>query len=418
MLCRVFIAISFFLFVSVHAVGLPAATAGEQVVSPGDAAEAHIGKGYEYVQSERYVEAAKEFRAALALNANLPRVRYQLAVCLFATGQREESRVEFDRLLRETSGDPALIYYLGRLDLLDGKIESAVRRLESVAAAPPFPDTSYYLGTAYMKKDELRRAEEWLKDAAKQDPRDFRVHDHLARLYQKAGRAEEAEKEYALSTELRQSYNEASRQSVACSHDLETVPLEQARKTCRKLFAPDDSDKLTTLGMLYGGHGYFEEASEPLQQAEQLDPESFEIEHNLGLTYFRLKRYKDARGPLEKAVALRPDFFGSIALLGATLFALREDERAFHALSKAHRLDPQDADTDNLLFKVAGMLARKKYDQEDYAGCLEYLKTAAQIYPSDVEVHRRLAEVYGHLGRREDAGRESREAERLSAGRR
>ena len=52
-------------------------------------ATAHIGKGYELVQNDRYAEAAKEFRAALALDPGAIQARYQLAVCLFALGERD-----------------------------------------------------------------------------------------------------------------------------------------------------------------------------------------------------------------------------------------------------------------------------------------------------------------------------------------
>jgi tetratricopeptide (TPR) repeat protein len=90
-----------------------------------------------------------------------------------------------------------------------------------------------------------------------------------------------------------------------------------------------------------------------------LDSESFEIWHNLGLSYFRLRRYEEVRAPLEKAVALRPDFFGSNALLGAVLYALKDDEAAYRVLDHAHRLDPKDADTAKLWQQVAGILAQK-----------------------------------------------------------
>ena len=49
-------------------------------------------------------------------------------------------------------------------------------------------------------------------------------------------------------------------QAVNCSFDLENKRLDQARLTCQKLFSPDDPDKLTTLGMLYGQHGDYAHA--------------------------------------------------------------------------------------------------------------------------------------------------------------
>jgi protein O-GlcNAc transferase len=385
----------------------------EQAKSSPDSASVHVGKGYEFVQSERYAEASREFQAALALDPRLLQVRYQLAICFFALGQREESRREFERLSEETPGEPSVRYYLGRLDLLEDALDSAIHHLESLAPAPPFPDTAYYLGSAYLKKGNLEKASHWLQKATEATPRDFRVHDHLARAFLKAGRRADAEKEYALSAELRGGYNEAARQALTCSHELETRPLEEARVTCRSLFDPNDPDKLTTLGMLFGQHGDYLEAIEPLQQAAQLDPESFEIHHNLGLTYFRLRRYAEARAPLEKATGLRPEFFGSNALLGATLFALGDDERAYEIAGRAHGLNPQDADTAALLFKVTVLLAQRSFERKEYSLCLRRLLEASELRPGEAEIHRRLAEVYRLLGQSNQAERETQEARRL-----
>ncbi len=181
-----------------------------------------------------------------------------------------------------------------------------------------------------------------------------------------------------------------------------------------RLFDPNDPDKLTTLGMLYGQHGHFAEALEPLAQAARLHPDSWEIQHNLGLTYYRLRRYAEARVPLERAVASRPDFFGSNALLGATLFTLKDDQAAYRILTHAHQLKPQDADTGALLFKLAALRAQARCEKKEYAQCLSYLRQAAALRPADAEVHRRLSEVYRWLGRTAEAARENREAGRLS----
>ena len=120
-----------------------------------------------------------------------------------------------------------------------------------------------------------------------------------------------------------------------------------------------------------------------MEQAARLDPDSSEIQHDLGLTYFRLRRFKEARAPLEKAVELRPDFFGSSALLGATLFTLGEYELSYAALRHAHQLDPQDQDTAGLLFNDTMLLARSEFKQKQYEKCLAYLKAAAELRSDD-----------------------------------
>jgi len=49
---------------------------------------------------------------------------------------------------------------------------------------------------------------------------------------------------------------------------------------------------------------------------------------------------------------LRPEFYGSVVLLGATLYMLGEDAAALPVLEHAHRLNPADAQTEDVLEKI------------------------------------------------------------------
>jgi len=378
-------------------------------------AQAHIGKGYEFEKDDRFTSAAAEFEAALALDPKLSRARYQLGVCYFALARYDDARREFARLRTETHADPSVVYFIGRLDLVEHDLDAAIREFQTVVAQPPFPDTAYYLGLAFLEKGDLPSAKMWLEKALPLNPRDFRIPDHLARIYQREGHAAEAEQEYALSTKLRQNYNQAAEDGVACSAALEKGEAEVARDFCAKLDQLGDPDRLTVLGMIYGRHGHYDEAVEPLRRASSLDPDSYEIEHNLGLTYFRLKRYQEARGPLERAVELRPDFFDSNALLGATLFTLQQDSRAYDVLDHAHRLNPEDGDTRELLFKAASVLGIKSHSAKNYHEAIKYLRAAEELKPQDPQAHARLAVVYGEAGDPTNADIERRTAERLAA---
>jgi Flp pilus assembly protein TadD len=265
-------------------------------------------------------------------------------------------------------------------------------------AHPPFSDAAFYLGSAYLTQGDRERAIHWLRKAAQSDPRDFRIHYRLARALQQNGLHKESEQEYALSTEMREHYNETARQSIACVQAMRAEPAGRALEVCRHLFDPNDADKLTTLGMLYGENGRYAEAIEPLQRAAQLDPDSFEVYHNLGLTYFRLKRFAEARAPLEKAVKLRADFFGSNALLGATLYSLKDDQAAYRVLDFAHQLKPDDADTAELLFRVCVILADKAA-AADPATALRLLEKAAALRPGNSELAGRIAEIKAKVSR-------------------
>lgn len=369
------------------------AAAGPYHAGPQHLAEAYMGKGYEELQQERYLEAVADFQKALQENPDLARAQYQLGVCLFAVGRFDSARKQFKMLASRLSDDPPVNYYLGRLDLVQGNSRSAVRRLSAIAAAAPFADTDYYLGSAYLESGDLKNAEYWLKNALRADPKDFRVPDHLARVYQREKRPQQAELEYRISARLHQYYDERSAEAMRCAEALDSTPIQRARTTCKALASLSDPDMLTLLGMLYGKHGDYTDALPPLARAAGIDPDAWEIQHNLGLTYFRLKRYPDAVVHLQKAVSMRPDYFGSNALLGASLYTLHQDNQAFHVLTHAHQLNPSDRDTALLLVNESLTLAGAAYHARDYVACIRYLHVASSLRPGDPQIRRRLNEV-------------------------
>jgi tetratricopeptide (TPR) repeat protein len=364
-------------------------------VAPGlcqDALEPHLGKGFQLVEQDRYEDAANEFRAALSLDPQLSRARYQLAVCLFALGRRDEAREEFLEVDRERGGDPQASYYLGRIYLLAGDNANAIERLRPIVRSPPFPDTTFYLGCAYLASGKTSEALQWLKIAGEANPLDFRIHYRLARAFQDTGQKADAEREYELSTKAREHYDEAARDYNACNQALRSRPLAEAKTVCTKIFDRNDPDKLTLLGMVYGEYGDYEEALAPLQEAAHLDPDSFEIFHNLGVSFFRLRRFEEAEGQLSRAVALRPDYFGSNALLGAALFMLKRDERAYAVLDHAHQLNPDSADTSELLFREAMLLGEHSFEENHREAAAAYFRKAAEIHPDDPHLKERLAQ--------------------------
>ena len=267
-------------------------------------------------------------------------------------GRDDEARRQFEQVRKLAGESRYVTYYLGRLDLLSNDYSSAIRRLDSVAEDPPFPDTAFYLGVAYISSGDVAGGTKWLERAAKLLPRDYRVHYRLARAYSSGGREQEAAREYGLYSQLRDEHKNTEKDVRECTSALRTGPPAAAREACHRIYDTNDPEKLTLLGQLFGDAGAFAEALDPLKRATQLDANSFEAWHNLGVSYFRLNRYEEARPPLEKAVALRPEFYGSVVLLGATLYMLREDDAALPVLERAHRLNPADTQTATVLEKL------------------------------------------------------------------
>jgi tetratricopeptide (TPR) repeat protein len=377
---------------------------------------AHLGAGYDDLKNSRYEAAAAEFRAALTLDPRLVlQARFPLAVCLFELHRDEEARHEFEAVRREAGDQPNVEYYLGRLDLAEGRLEASIAELQKAASKPPFPDTAYYLGTAYWKRHNLALAEKWLRVAAEADPLNPAVPYELGALYAEAGRKDESAQAYARSEQLRQRQAETDRLRIECTSALDQGPPEAARAVCDRLFDPEDVERLTILGTLYGQHGDYAAALKPLARAAELRPNSPQMQYNLAFDYFQLHRYQQARDPLVKAAERWPDLFPVNALLGVVLERLGEDQEAYRTLHHAYELRPQDQATASALYRVALRLGEKSLADKQYAASQRYLSEAARLRPGEAEPHRLLAESYSALGRQAEAAEERRQLARAKS---
>ncbi len=383
---------------------------------PADSPDAHLGRAYDALRDDRYEVAAAEFRAALKLDPKLTlRARFPLAVALFEMKKPEEARREFEAVRREGGDHPNISYYLGRLDLDELHYESAIRNLNQAILQPPFPDTAYYLGFAYFKQGDLAAAEKWLKEAAQLNPHDARVQYQLGVVYRKQGREQEAKQALALSGEQRQRDSSQSQLRLECAQKLDQAPREEAQAVCEQLYDPDDAEKLTELGTIYGQHGDVEAALKPLRRAAELAPQSPQMQYNLALAYYQLNQFEEARTPLSNAVTRWPDIFQLAALYGAVLSKLGEDLPAYQALQHAHQLNAQDAATADLLYLAVLSLARKTQSARQYPDALRYFHEAAKLKPQEPAPHRGLADIYKLTGRSAQAITEQQEADRLAS---
>jgi tetratricopeptide (TPR) repeat protein len=359
-----------------------------------DTADGHLGRGYDALRQERYEAAATEFRAALQIDPKLTaRARFPLAVALFESKQTGEARREFEAVRRETGNHPNVLYYLGRLDLLDGNFAAAAREFQSAAAKPPFPDTAYYLGFAYFKEGLFADAEKWLKAALDLNPRDSVALYQLAMVYRKEGREEDAKKAVEQSSELRQRSAEDSQLRMECAKKLDTGSRDEAHAVCQRLWDDHNADRLTSLGTLYGQHGDLEAALAPLRRAAELEPQAPQTQYNLAFTYYRLGRFADARGPLAAAVERWPDLFPLNSLYGAVLARLGEHAGAFQALQRAHELNADDPPTNQMLYLEAMALGRRSAEKREYTEARRYFDEAVKVKPGDRDATQELSSL-------------------------
>jgi tetratricopeptide (TPR) repeat protein len=383
---------------------------------PPNSPDAHLGRAYDALKEDRYEVAADEFRAALKLDPKLTlRARFPLAVALFEMKKPDEARQEFEAVRREAGDHPNISYYLGRLDVDELHFESAIRNLTQAIAKPPFPDTAYYLGFAYFKQGDLAAAEKYLKEAAQLTPNDTRVQYQLGLVYRKQGRDREAKEAMARSGEQRQRDSSESQLRLECAQKLDQAPREEAHAVCEQLYDPDDAERLTKLGTIYGQHGDVEAALKPLRRAAELAPQSPQMQYNLALAYYQLNQFEQAGTPLSKAITRWPDLFQLAALYGAVLSKLGEDLPAYQALQHAHELNAQDSATGDLLYLATLAVARKAQSARQYPDALRYFHEAVKLKSQEPAPHRGLADIYKLTGRPAQAATEQQEADRLAS---
>ena len=383
--------------------------------SSGESAETHVGLGYEALKRDQYEAAAAEFRAALALKPDLVlRARFPLAVALFEAHKPEEARREFEAVRRASGDHPNVCYYLGRLDIDERNYAAAIRNLKKAVLKPPFPDTSYYLGFAYLKQGEATLAVKYLEQALQSNEEDARVSYQLAQAYSRQGRKLEAKKMLALSSRTRQRGYDRSKLRTDCAQKLEQGPPDSARAVCDQLYENNNPDSLTALGSLYGQHGMLQDALKAFRRAAELAPHSPQTQYNLALTYYQLNELQQARTHLSSALLRWPDLFPLNSLYGAVLLKMGDDAAGARALRHAHELNPRDTDTTQLLFGADVRLAQASQASGDHAESLKLWQEAASLRPDDPLPHRGLAEIYSAMGKTSEAKAEGEQAEQLS----
>jgi Flp pilus assembly protein TadD len=118
-------------------------------------------------------------------------------------GKLEEAEREFSAELAGHPGDASARYHLAFTQLAQQKTDQAIPLLrEVVAEQPNYAEAHYSLGKVLLQQEDVAGAIENLEAATRLDARKSYSHYQLARAYQRAGRNEEAQKEFKITHEL------------------------------------------------------------------------------------------------------------------------------------------------------------------------------------------------------------------------
>jgi len=156
-------------------------------------------------RQRRYEQVIEYARAARERLGDAPSVHFALAAALERSGQWDEAVTEFRALLQRQADHAAALNYLGYMFADRGvHLEEALAMISRAVELEPtsgaYQDS---LGWVYFRLGDLDRAEKYLREAARLEPHDPTVHEHLGDLYTLRGERAAAAEAYSRALGMR-----------------------------------------------------------------------------------------------------------------------------------------------------------------------------------------------------------------------
>ncbi len=266
----------------------------------------------------------------------------------------------FQHALKLAPGSTKTHNNLGNLYVAQQKLDLAEKEFIGVLSlSPANRDANYNLGLLLLAKGSAGAA---ISHLQRVQPTTTECQLNLVRAYFLAGRTAEA-------------LNVAAALSAAHKRDIQTH---------------------FTLGMVLTAAKQYKPAQLELEQANSLQPETFEILHNLGQAYLRGHEYAKADVALNRALKLKPDSAETLYLLGQVASEQARPSDALDLLVQAHKLAPQNVD-------VIFLMARVSMTQNYFEDAIPLLESGIKIAPQRADLHAALGESYFMAGKTERA---------------
>ena len=324
--------------------------------------------------------ALLQLQKAIALKPGDRSAQYQLVSVLRSLGQTQEA-AQLVGQLRKEQGEESLNSQLTSEgtkanDLLQSgnPAEAAQIYRHMLEENPDSAWTAYNLALALEATNDMKSAEDTLRNAINIDPKRAKIQAELGRL------------------ELAKDDLPSAQKWLESALDLDPELLE-ARGN---------------LAMVYARKGDLVSAEKFLRQAIEDDPQYKEGHLNLGLILAQQNRKSDAEKELDKAVALAPKDPATLSTVGKAKMQLGEVSDGVALLRQVVDLEPD-------LAAAHLDLALALADSYDLPAALAQTGEAVRLAPQSGVAHFYRGRVLFDLGRSNDAQPEFETACRLNA---
>jgi tetratricopeptide (TPR) repeat protein len=158
----------------------------------------HLLRGQSFLANQEYERAVQELSEAISLNADLPRLYYSLGLSQMKLGNHTQAMEAFQQELQRAPMDFSTHYYLAYTSESAGDVEQARSHLAyAMKLEPESSEANALLGKVLLTENKPQEALPVLELAVRRDPTDPNKRYLLARVYQRLGRRQEAERELA-----------------------------------------------------------------------------------------------------------------------------------------------------------------------------------------------------------------------------
>jgi tetratricopeptide (TPR) repeat protein len=324
-----------------------------------DAAQAPLQQAEELIQQGLFDQAREIIDAQLARNPTVDAYNLLGIVC---TNEKDYDHAAdaFEHALMLAPNSTKTHNNLGNLYVAQQKVDLAEREFTKVLSlSPTNRDANYNLGVLLLAKGKPLAA---IQHFQRVHPATVETRFNLVRAYFQAGKPTEA-------------LNTARELSAAHKQDVQLH---------------------FTVGLLLATAKQYKTAQLELERANALQPETFEILHNLGQSYLRGHDYTKAEVALNRALKLRPDSVETLYLLAQVYSEQARPVDALDLLVRARKLAPQNTD-------VIFLMARVSMTQNYFEDAIPLLESGLKLAPQRTDLHAALGESYFMAGKTEKA---------------
>jgi Flp pilus assembly protein TadD len=357
----------------------------------------------------RLSEAESLFTRAIRNDHQLIGAHMNLAYLYLLKGAHEKSVSELREVLRLDPLNSDASYKLAWLLLSQARTDECINTInETRKSQPPSAPLLALLGDAYLRKDDIDKAEESYLLSFRESGASADAMLGLANIYQRRGDAHAAIL-----------YLGSAKGVIADSPDLlykfalSAVKSQLGADAIMALrraieLRPKEPSYYFALGVAWLTKPDLPEAELVFRQFLKLLPDDAQGQTYLGYILLKEKSYSEAREWLEKSVqksAATPETFYYLGLIAQEQ---KEDERAVGLFEKSIQLSPSFAHP-----HIA--LGSTYLKMKNYPRAQQELEMGSKLKPDDSKAHYNLALLYTRLNDSQRAQEEMQIVERLKS---